>query len=82
MRYIFDGEEYASKDEAPDLGSLECIKVEPGNVRSYQGLTSDESKLPTYDDLGAGSSANLYSTSGGLEKIMTYIKSQKAWFEV
>lgn len=58
MRMIFfDGQKYEKAEDVPDLGSFECVGVEAGNVRTYNGFSSDVGKLPTYPDLGAGSMA-------------------------
>ena len=58
---VFDGHFYECAEDCPDLGSWECTEFH-GNVRSYQGLSHDVSKLPKYDDLGAGSSAMCLDT--------------------
>ena len=54
---IVDGVEYKDGEMIHDLGSFECVSVEPGNVRTYNGFSSDVDKLPTYPNLGAGSMA-------------------------
>lgn len=78
MKYVQDGEFYNSKDEAPDMHSIECTGVESGNVRSYQCLSSDAQYLPTYDDLGAGSTALCVDTGDAY----IYHKASKQWMPV
>ena len=43
----YDGQTYFPGDTLPDLGSLRCVSEESGK-RSYEGLLSDQAKLPTY----------------------------------
>lgn len=76
--YIFeyDGQTYSRGDTVHDLGSFTCTGVEPGNVRSYQGLSKDVSKLPKYDGLGNGSSALCTDTG----TFYFYDKSTKTWY--
>ena len=54
---VVDGQIYEDNAPVHDLGSFECVGVEPGNVRTYNGFSSDVDKLPTYPNLGAGSMA-------------------------
>lgn len=75
-----DGRYYDSIDDAPDLGTLTCSKAE-GDKREYIGYVGDEDKLPIYDDLASDSSATIYNTSGGIEKIFTYDSNKKAWIK-
>ena len=50
-----DGQYYCTKDEAWDLGSFVCVKVD-GLIRHYDGMSADApSKLPHY--VATGSSA-------------------------
>lgn len=58
---VVDGHIFYPGQEIIDLGSLECTEAE-GGKRSYQGLSADVSKLPTYDDLDTGSSAMMLDT--------------------
>jgi len=51
---VVDGKTYQPGEEIWDLGSFACVDVR-GNIRSYEGLSSDISKLPHY--VGTGSSA-------------------------
>lgn len=56
-----DGHIYYPGQEIIELGSLVCVEAE-GGKRSYQGLSADADKLPTYDDLDTGSSAMMLDT--------------------
>lgn len=58
---VIDGHVYHKNEELPELGSLVCVEAE-GGKRSYQGLSADADKLPTYDDLDTGSSAMMLDT--------------------
>lgn len=49
---VVDGKTYQPGEEIWDLGSFACVDVR-GNIRSYEGLSSDISKLPHY--VGTGS---------------------------
>lgn len=42
---IVDGQTYYPGEEIWDLGSFACVDVR-GNIRSYEGLSNDVSKLP------------------------------------
>lgn len=42
---VVDGKTYQPGEEIWDLGSFACVDVR-GNIRSYEGLSSDISKLP------------------------------------
>lgn len=76
--YIFDydGQTYAAGDTVHDLGSFKCVSVSDRNVRSYQGLSSDVSKLPKYEGLGNGSSALCVDTGA----FYFYNASDKTWY--
>lgn len=76
----YDGQTYADESEIPDFGSIVCVNV-VGDKREYIGYVTDESKLPKYDNLGNDSSATLYNTSGGIEKILSYFAKDKKWIE-
>lgn len=73
----FDGQAYKDASEIPDLGSLVCIAVD-GDMREYRGLSSDFGKLPTYDNLGTGSSC-LFPDTG---EYAEYIAYNKTWYLV
>lgn len=65
----------------PDLGSWVCTSVERNdkgelNIRNYEGLSADISKLPHYENLGTGSSA-LCLDNGDFLK---YEKSTDTWY--
>ena len=44
---VVDGQTYNPGDTLPDLGSLVCVDAN-GNIRDYEGLLTDVSKLPHY----------------------------------
>lgn len=73
---IYDGHTYKRGETIPELGSIECVKVE-GNKRYYNFLSADLDKLPTYDDLSSGSYALATDTS----EIFVYEKSSKTWYQ-
>lgn len=73
---VVDGQTYNSGDTLPDLGSLVCVDAD-GNRRSYEGLISDQSKLPTYVD--DGSSALLYD-GAGTTKVLHFLGG--TWYEL
>ena len=56
-KIFFDGEYYDDPSDVPDLGSWEATCSPYEKCRTYQGLSTDVSKLPTYDDLLTGSTA-------------------------
>ena len=70
---IFDGTNYVSID----IGSFVCTEVE-GRKRSYEGLSADVGKLPTYDGLGTGSIALCLDT-GDFYK---YHGPTKTWYKL
>lgn len=74
---VIDGQFYKQGDEIWDLGSFVATSVS-GQIRNYEGLSSDVSKLPKYDDLGTGSSAFCIDT-GDLYK---YEKTTKTWYKL
>lgn len=74
---VIDGQFYKQGDEIWDLGSFVATSVS-GQIRNYEGLSSDVSKLPKYDDLGTGSSAFCVDT-GDLYK---YEKTTKTWYKL
>ena len=77
MSVVFDGQVYESADLIPDIGSWVCTSSE-GNRRTYEGLSADIAKLPTYDDLGTGSSA-LCVDNGDFYK---YEATTKTWYKL
>ncbi len=80
---VVDGKAYEDISQAPDLGSLECIDDTRENQRDYQGFLEDRDKLPTYDDLGTGSTALLYDPNGVEETVvLKYQASTKKWYEI
>lgn len=82
---IFDGQIYNPGESLPDLGSWVCTSVDRNdfgewNIRNYEGLSSDVSKLPKYNNngLGTGSSALCLDT-GDFYK---YEKSTNTWYKI
>ena len=81
---IFDGQTYYPGDSLPDLGSWVCTDVTRNdngelNIRNYEGLSVDVSKLPKYETgLGTGSSALCLDT-GDFYK---YEQSTKTWYQL
>lgn len=74
---VHDGQFYQKGDEIWDLGTFVATSVD-GNIRNYEGLSADISKLPKYDDLPTGSSAFCVDT-GDLYK---YEKTTKKWYKL
>lgn len=74
--FIQDGHEYASKDDAPNMGSLVGRLNEDG-TRSYDGQLVDKLLLPKYDDLQTGSSAFL--SDNGSFVLYKYYATTKTW---
>lgn len=74
--FVVDGQQYKTKAEIPDLGSLIGRANEDG-TRSYEGHYSDKSKLPKYDTLLTGSSAFL--SDGGNFVLFKYYADTKTW---
>ena len=72
----FDGHWYEPGEEIWDLGSFVATSVN-GNIRKYEGLSKDISKLPKYDDLQTGSSALCVDTG----QLLKYEKTTKTWYE-
>lgn len=75
---VIDGQTYKSGDELPDLGSLVCVSSD-GNMRDYEGLLSDASKLPHYVE--TGSSALLYDGTGNTE-VYEFHKPTDTWYKL
>ena len=75
---VIDGQTYKSGDELPDLGSLVCVSSD-GNMRDYEGLLSDVSKLPHYVE--SGSSALLYDGQGNTE-VYEFHKPTNTWYKL
>lgn len=75
---VVDGQIYEDGQPVHDLGSFECVGVEGVNQRSYEGFSADIDKLPTYDNLEAGSSA-LCLDNGDFYK---YHAKSKTWHKV
>lgn len=49
---VVDGQFYREGDEIPDIGSWVAVSAN-GNIRNYNGLSADVSKLPHYVDTGS-----------------------------
>ena len=52
MKGRVDGVWYDDISQAPDLGSIRCVRYE-GMIRHYHGLSADVSKMPEYVDTGS-----------------------------
>ena len=52
MKGKVDGVWYEDISQAPDLGSVRCVRNE-GMIRHYNGLSNDEEKLPHYVETGS-----------------------------
>ena len=78
MPKIIDGHYYNDDEVVHDLGSFECVGVERDNQRSYEGLSSDVGKLPTYDELEAGSNALCLDTG----EYYKYHAKSKTWYKI
>ena len=52
MKGKVDGVWYDDISQAPDLGSIRCVRYE-GMIRHYHGLSADVSKMPEYVDTGS-----------------------------
>ena len=76
MAVVVDGKLYDDESLAPDLGSWVCTGSD-ANRRTYEGLSADIAKLPTYDDLGTGSTA-ICSDNGD---ILKYEATTKTWYK-
>lgn len=76
---IIDGQLYNAGDEIHDLGSWGCVSIKKspnGELRHYEGLATDLSKLPHYVE--TGSSAYCYDT----KKIYKFNKVTDQWYDV
>ena len=78
MRGRIDGVWYDDISQAPDMGSIKCVRESgPGNmIRSYKGLSADLSKLPHY--VLTGSSCFMIDT----KKLYMFEKTTDTWYEV
>lgn len=72
----YDGQFYEKGEEIWDLGSFVATSVS-GNIRNYEGLSGDISKLPKYDNLSTGSSAFCVDTG----QLYKYEATTKTWYE-
>lgn len=70
-----DGQTYLPGEDVPDMGSIKCNSVN-GNVRSYELLSADITKLPQYDDLSTGSGAYCTDTA----QLYKYEATTKTWY--
>lgn len=75
---VVDGQTYYPGDTIPDLGSLVCVDAN-GNIRDYEGLLTDVSKLPHYVE--TGSSALLYDGQGNTE-VYEFHKPTDTWYKL
>lgn len=70
-----DGQTYNKGDTLPDLGSWVATSAE-GNMRHYEGLSADVSKLPKYVETG---SSALCVDTGDYYK---FLKSTNTWYQI
>lgn len=70
---VIDGQVYKKGEEIWDLGSFVATDVD-GNIRSYEGLSKDISKLPHYVETG---SSALCLDTGDYYK---YHKETDTWY--
>lgn len=70
---VIDGQSYKKGEEIWDLGSFKATEVN-GNIRSYDGLSKDVSKLPHYVE--TGSSAYCDDTGD----VYIYEKTSDTWY--
>lgn len=70
-----DGQTYKAGEDVPNLGSLRCTSHED-NIRHYEGLQADYSKLPHYVD--TGSSCLMLDTG----KVYKFEKTTDLWYEL
>ena len=71
----FDGQYYEEGQPIPDIGSWEHVGDPDAKRRDYQGYSTDIDKLPTYDDLEAGSTASCLDT----DDYYVYHKKSQTW---
>ena len=75
---VVDGQIYEDGQPVHDLGSFEHVgKDKDATQREYEGLSADVGKLPTYDNLEAGSTA-LCLDNGDFYK---YHAKTKTWIK-
>jgi len=74
MKGRVDGVWYDDISQAPDLGSIRCVRNE-GMIRHYYGLSADVEKLPEYVE--TGSSCFMIDTG----KMYFFEKKSKTWYE-
>ena len=74
MKGRVDGVWYDDVSQAPDLGSIRCVRNE-GMIRHYCGLSADVSKLPTYVE--TGSTCFMMDTG----KMYFFEKKSETWYE-
>lgn len=72
---VQDGQTYNPGDEVPDMGSWVAVEAK-GNIRHYEGIATDFSKLPHYVD--TGSSALSLDTS----QVWKFHKPTDTWYEL
>lgn len=74
MKGRVDGVWYDDVSQAPDLGSIRCVRNE-GMIRHYYGLSADEDKLPTYVE--TGSSCFMVDTG----EMYFFEKKSQTWYK-
>jgi len=78
MRIIVDGQVYEREQDVPEFGSIECVGVDgQSNVRQYQCLSADVSKLNQFLTYPAsGSTCLVLDTS----QMYVFSKSSETWY--
>lgn len=71
----FDGQYYENESDVPEFSSIRLVN-EKGNIRDYEGLIADVSKLPTY--VLTGSSFFALDTGA----VYKFDESTKTWLEI
>ena len=69
-----DGIWYKDMSDAPDLGSIRCVR-NTGMIRHYYGLSADVAKLPDYVDTG---STCFFADTG---ELYVYEKMSNTWYK-
>ena len=74
MRGKVDGVWYDDMSQAPNLGSIRCVRNE-GMIRHYNGLSTDASRLPHYVE--TGSTCFMVDTG----EMYFYEKTSDTWYK-
>jgi hypothetical protein len=74
MKGKVDGVWYDDMSQAPNLGSIRCVRNE-GMIRHYNGLSADASRLPHYVE--TGSTCFMVDTG----EMYFYEKTSDTWYK-